>query len=227
MTDHVLIVVWEGVDSSGKTSLKNKAAEILSKKGFEVGHYKTPSDTFSGSLAKTYGNSAKVDALTRMLLFLANTTDDSKIMKRKIVEKNLDFFFIDRYYLCSLVYGLALTRRTRPDLAEHEDLETLVEMVERLGQDVVVKPDRYVIVDVDEATRSRWVERKLEKQRMADLTYESDPRLQDEIRGLYRFFREKHSEEVIWVTNREGMLDPISRGIAEQLLNVRKSSVLG
>jgi len=227
LTDHVLIVVWEGVDSSGKTSLKNKAAEILSKKGFEVGHYKTPSDTFSGSLAKTYGNSAKVDALTRMLLFLANTTDDSKIMKRKIVEKNLDFFFIDRYYLCSLVYGLALTRRTRPDLAEHEDLETLVEMVERLGQDVVVKPDRYVIVDVDEATRSRWVERKLEKQRMADLTYESDPRLQDEIRGLYRFFREKHSEEVIWVTNREGMLDPISRGIAEQLLNVRKSSVLG
>jgi len=225
LIDEAMVVVWEGVDSSGKTSLKNKAGDILAEEGFKVGHYKTPSDTFSGSLAKSYGNSTTVDALTRMLLFLANTTDDSKIMKRQIVEKKLDFLFIDRYYLCSLVYGLALIRRSRAGLVEHEDLETLIQNVERLGQEVVVKPDLYVIVDVDEATRSRWVERKLERQRMADLAYESDPRLQEEIRGFYQFFRKRHGEEVIWVTNREGMLESIARGIAKQLLDAKRSTV--
>jgi len=227
LIDTAMVVVWEGVDSSGKTSLKNKAGEVLVEQGFKVGHYKTPSDTFSGSLARSYGNSANVDALTRMLLFLANTTDDSKLMKKQIVEQKLDFLFIDRYYLCSLVYGLALIQRTRPGLAEHEDLENLIQAVERLGHEIVLKPDRYVIVDVDEATRSRWVERKLERRRMADLAYESDPRLQDEIRGFYRFFRDRHSSEVIWVTNVEGMLEPIARGLAKQLLDARRSTGYG
>lgn len=225
MIDEAFVVVWEGVDSSGKTSLKNKTGEILAGQGFKVGHYKTPSDTFSGSLARTYGNSATVDALTRMLLFLANTTDDSKIMKKQISEKNLDFLFIDRYYLCSLVYGLALIRRSRPGLAEHKDLENLLQTVERLGQEVVIKPDRYVIVDVDEAARRRWVERKLEKYRMADLAYESDPRLQDEIRGFYQSFMQNRGEQVIWVTNKESKLNQIAGGIADQLRDARKSAV--
>ncbi|MEM4766424.1 MAG: hypothetical protein QXE85_05065, partial [Nitrososphaerota archaeon] len=75
-----LIIVWEGLDAVGKTTLIAKVRSILESRGYKVSTHKTPSSSKTGEFAKTYGNDPDVDHLTRMLLFLANTSDDSKIL---------------------------------------------------------------------------------------------------------------------------------------------------
>jgi thymidylate kinase len=89
-------VVWEGLDAAGKTTLIVKVRSILESKGYKVSTHKTPSSSKTGEFAKTYGNDPEIDHLTRMLLFLANTSDDSRILKHIIAEESPDFLSIDR-----------------------------------------------------------------------------------------------------------------------------------
>jgi dTMP kinase len=108
MFDGAYVAVWEGVDGSGKTTLMAETAGRLRSMGYSVESYKTPSNTSTGLFAKDYGNREDTDPLTRMLVFLANTADDSRVMKKIIREKKPQFMFVDRYYACSIVYGFAL-----------------------------------------------------------------------------------------------------------------------
>jgi thymidylate kinase len=87
LTGHY-VAVWEGVDGSGKTTLMAETAGRLRSMGYSVESYKTPSNTSTGLFAKDYGNREDTDPLTRMLVFLANTADDSKVMKKIIERKN-------------------------------------------------------------------------------------------------------------------------------------------
>jgi len=50
-----LIVVWEGLDAAGKTTLITKVRSMLESRGYRVSAHKTPSSSKTGEFAKTYG----------------------------------------------------------------------------------------------------------------------------------------------------------------------------
>jgi len=212
------VVAWEGTDGSGKTTLMNEVSRILRGQGYRVSFYKTPSDTETGRLAKTLGGSKAIDPLTRMLLFLANTSSDSILMRREIEEKNPDFYFIDRYYLCSLVYGLALIGLRRGAEARGEELMSWLGLVEEAGSTIFIKPDLYVIIVVEEETRRRRLGLKLGQH---DAAYEQDARLQLSVKRLYEEFRDRRGGEVIWSNNPEGELAETSGRLAQLILEAR------
>jgi len=218
-----LIVVWEGTDGSGKTTLMQCVKDLLSGKGYRVGTYKTPGDTQTGRFALEYGNMQGVDGLTRMLLFAANTVDDSKLIRTQIERSRPDFEFIDRYYLCSIVYGIAILKTRHGNAANVEDVENLIGALEKLGQDVLVKPDVYVIVDVEENVRLRRARSKSSKTGSADLSYELDSRLQEEVRRLYSLLMERGSIRAIWVDNVENKLNENAVSLADRLVELRQS----
>lgn len=223
LSKETLIVVWEGTDGSGKTSLIWAVKDLLLKKGYRVGTYKTPGDTRTGRFALEYGNMQGVDGFTRMLLFAANTADDSKLIRMQINNLRPHFELIDRYYLCSIVYGVAILKTRHGKAVGVEDVENLLKLFERLGQDIFVRPDVYVIVDVEEEARLKRVMLKHGKMHSADLSYEFDSRLQEEVRGFYRLLTERGFIKAIWVNNVENKLNENAILLADILVELRES----
>ncbi len=220
-----LIVVWEGTDGSGKTSLMQVVKEILWKRGYRVGVYKTPGDTQTGRFALEYGNMQGVDGFTRMLLFAANTADDSKLIRAQVDNLRPHFEFIDRYYLCSIVYGVAILKIRHGKVVDVEDVEKLLKLFERLGHEIFVIPDVYIIVDVEEEVRLRRTMSKSSKARSADLSYELDSRLQEEVRSLYKLLMERGFIKAIWVNNLENKLEDSAMLLTDKLVELRGSIV--
>ena len=215
------IIVWEGVEGAGKTTLMNETCESLREMGYKVLTYKTPSKTKTGRFAKEYGNEPTIDNLTRTLLFLANTSDDSRIMKREIEENNPDYYFIDRYYLCSIVYGFAYSRLVGAKVDEG-DFISFLNLIEKLGDKIFIKPNLYIIVDAPEEDRIKRIDRKgAEKGLEGEL--EKSSKMQEYVRRFYRAFMEKRPDEVLWVINPEGKLDETCKNIVEELLRRRES----
>jgi len=223
LSKETLIVVWEGTDGSGKTSLMLAVKEILSKKGYRVETYKTPGNTQTGKFALEYGNMQGVDGFTRMLLFVANTADDSKLIRTQIDNFRPHFEFIDRYYLCSIVYGIAILKTRHGKITNFEDVEKLLKLFENLGQDIFVRPDIYIIVDVEEEVRLRRALSKSSRSHLADLSYELDSRLQKEVRELYKLLMERGSIKAIWVNNAENKLKENAILLADKLIELRES----
>jgi dTMP kinase len=209
-------VVWEGLDAAGKTTLIAKVRTILESRGYRVSVHKTPSNSKTGEFAKTYGNNPEIDHLTRMLLFLANTSDDSRILKRIIAEKSFDFFFIDRYYLCSIAYGFAFSRLRGAKVSE-QDFKTFLNVVEKLGEGVFVKPDIYLIIDAPEEDRIKRLEMK-EGQGGLENALERDAIMQRYVREFYNAFKEMRSDQVSWMMNPQGMADAVADKIVKLLL---------
>jgi len=212
------IVVWEGVDGAGKTTLMNKTFEKLLKLGVKVEKYKTPSGSSSGVFAKEYGNRPTTDPLTRMLIFLANTSDDSSQIKEIITDKKPDYFFIDRYYICSIVYGFALMAKRFKRKFQAEEFMDFLSRVEELGSEIFVKPDLVVIVGVDEDTRRR---RALQKGWGHDRVYETDDELQKLVQQYYDFYAENRGDKVLKVFNQDSVVEELSNMLAEKILSVR------
>ncbi len=214
-----IIVVWEGMEGAGKTTLMKRVGEMLSSKGYRVAYYKTPSGTAMGRFAAEFGNKPGTDPLTRMLLFLANTSSDSKIMREKILEERPRYFFIDRYYLCSITYGLAYARLQEADITP-EDFINLLKIIEKTGSKVLLRPDLHVIVDVEESVRMRRLERQGGGGRL-DEELERSAMMQDYVRKFYQVFHEWRRENSLWVENPEGRLNETAEKVAERILQLK------
>ncbi len=223
MLGRTFVVVWEGVDGAGKTTLMNEVSKLVLSKGYVVEHYKTPSNSETGRIAKSLGNLPDIDALTRMLLFLANTSADSKIMRKTIQERQPDFYFVDRYYLCSIVYGLALIEKNQQKNLERQYLECTLKLMEELGYGIFVEPDYYIIVSLeDEEARMRRV---MSKTLTEERRYEIDTELQQLVKKHYRFFEEIRRNNVLWIENSDNLLYKNAQLAAEHLITARNKLV--
>ncbi len=198
--------------------MMRRVGEILSSRGYRVSYYKTPSETPTGRFAAEFGNKPGTDPLTRMLLFLANTSSDSRIMREKILEEKPRYFFIDRYYLCSITYGMAYARLQGAEVTS-EDFLSMVKVVEKLGSKIFLEPDLHVIVDVEEPVRLRRLERRGGGGRL-DEELERSTRMQEYVREFYRVFHEWRRGGSMWVENVEGLLDETAGRVAEKILQL-------
>lgn len=220
MRNSTYIAVWEGTDGSGKTTLMKRVARILSKRGFKVVTHKTPGAMRSGIFAATYGNSPRISPLSRMLLFLANTVDETDAMVRKIRRANPHFLFIDRYYLCSAVYGLALIRHRRA-LQDLPSIVELINLLERVGRSDYLSPDIYLIVDVDEGERLR----RLRGKRGREGVLERDTAFQNLVREIYDEFIKYRPSQVIKLLNESNRLEEIADSTSRKLVELRSMAL--
>ncbi|MCD6421621.1 MAG: hypothetical protein J7L17_04365 [Thaumarchaeota archaeon] len=211
------VVVWEGLDAAGKTTLISEAKKILEAKGFRILVYKTPSSTRTGEFAKTYGNEPGIDPLTRMLLFLANTSDDSRIIRREIEEKSPDLYFIDRYYLCSIAYGFAFSKLKGAKVTE-EDFKEFIKIVEKLGEGIFVNPDLYLIIDAPEEDRIRRLSEKRSQGGLEEVL-ERSLEMQRRVKEFYKVFQKMNPDKVVWIMNPQGRLREAASQIVRELLS--------
>jgi dTMP kinase len=150
-----------------------------------------------------------------MLLFLASTSADSRILRDILMKEHPDLLFIDRYYLCSIVYGVALLSIHSSEPMSHKIFEYWLQTVETTGRDILLNPDLYVIVNTDEETRMR---RLALKGKTFDSRFSEDRRLMEAVLMLYRYFSDKYRDKAIWVENPENLLRETASRTAEKLI---------
>jgi dTMP kinase len=216
------VAVWEGTDGSGKTTLLRRVARILRGKGFRVVTHKTPGALPSGRFAALYGNRPSTPPLARLLLFLANTVDETRPMLLKLKRLSPHYLLIDRYYLCSVAYGLALLEH-RMDLDAAARVGEIVSLVEDLGRGGLLYPDVYIFVDVSEEERLRRVRGK----RGGEKRLEADTGFQNVVRRVYAEFLGRASSPVLTLKNESGMLERLSAETAERLIAMRGEAMAG
>jgi len=205
------VVDFEGPDGSGKTTVLRGVAARLRRAGYRTVTYKTPGPSPTGRFAVSYGNRKGTAPVSRMLLFLANTVEETRAMKKRLVRTEADFLLLDRYYLCSIVFGLAYIRRR--GIVADVDVSELVGLFESLSGDHVIRPDLYVVIDVGEEERLR----RVHSDRPAGFL-ELDSEFQRLVREYYRVFRERNGERVIWVVNERNALDQTIGLVTSEIL---------
>ncbi|MEM0441035.1 MAG: hypothetical protein QXY84_03605 [Candidatus Caldarchaeum sp.] len=222
--NHTFVVVFEGVDGSGKTTLMQMTSKKLAQLAHKVETYKTPSSSATGVFALQHGNEPETDPFTRMLLFLANTSDDSSTIKAIISEKKPDFFFIDRYNLCSIVYGFALISKKQNMVIDEKKFIQFYQLVEELGANVFVQPDLILVVNVDTETRKKLT---AFKQPSYDRKIETDEAIQRTVQHFYEVYADWRPAHVWKVYNRENEAEKIADEIARKLSEERRRLLLG
>lgn len=188
------LIVFEGLDRSGKSTQCTKLVEHLRSQGKNVFHQRFPDrTTVIGQMINNYlsGASQQEDHAIH-LLFSANRWEAAETIKRHIEAGTT--VVVDRYYYSGCVYSAAKQNPTM-DLAwcRHPEVG-------------LPRPDLCLFLDIsaeDAAKRGGFGTERYEKQEM-----------QDRVRDLFAELRTHHNEgEDIVVVDASGSVEEVEKAI--------------
>ncbi len=147
-----LLVVFEGIDGSGKSTQAGLLMEWLKKKGFDVVYFREPSTSRWGRMIKK--KALLADSLSpqeELDLFIKD--------RRANVRKNLKpalnkkkFVILDRYYYSTIAYQGA------------KGIDK--ELIERMNEEFAVQPDMVFVLDIDPEKGLARIENRRKKDRL-------------------------------------------------------------
>jgi dTMP kinase len=196
-----ILVVFEGIDGSGKSTQAHLLMEWLKKKGFDVVYFREPSTSRWGRMVKK--KALVADSLSpeeELDLFIKD--------RRANVRKNLipalnkkKFVILDRYYYSTIAY----------QGAKGIDME----MIKRMNEEFVVQPDMVFVLDID----SEKGLARIENRRKKDKLFEKEDYLM-KVREIFQGFK---GEKFIHLDGLKAKGE-ISEKIKEAVLNYLKKA---
>lgn len=184
-----IIIVFEGIDQSGKGTQSKLFADRLKKAGYDVEymHFHDTETPLGKEIQLFLEGKRNYSPLVRQLLFAANRYERHEDIKTMVKEK--DFIIIDRYIPSGLAYGVV----------NKIDLNWMLQMESMLCQ-----PDIVVLIDVSS---------KISKQRKSEENrdvYEKDLVFLGKVREAYLSLAKMFD----WIiVNGEGSRDQIHNNI--------------
>jgi len=171
-----ILIVFEGMDQSGKGTQSRLFVEKLIKSGYSVEymHFHDIETPLGKEIQSFLDGKRKYNPLVRQLLYTANRYEKVEHIEKVLQEK--DFLIIDRYIPSGIAYGMA----------NGLDFDWMVKLESKLPQ-----PDIVVLIDISTNTsRSR----KHEEQRDV---YEKNYDYLDKVREAYHILADKYMYIVI------------------------------
>lgn len=159
-----VIIVFEGIDQSGKGTQSKLFVEGLKGKGFSVEymHFHDTSTPIGKELQLFFEGYRDFSPMVRQLLFAANRYERNDYIG-ELVQKN-DFIIIDRYIPSGLAYGIA----------NGIEIDWMLNLESHLNQ-----PDIVVLLDISSNISKQ---RKEEKNRDV---YEKNLDFLERVRNIY------------------------------------------
>jgi dTMP kinase len=164
-----MLVVFEGIDGSGKETQIGLLREALSKSGRKVAVIKYPTRHYQ-MLNDFLEKKASIEPKALFLLFLADIAEDQKNVKKALSEN--DIVILDRYVFSTISYEV--------NSIDYERGKNIVSSVE------YVVPDKVILLDIDSKTSQ---ERK-RKQKELD-RYEENAAYLERVRANFRKLAEE------------------------------------
>ncbi|MDK6028328.1 dTMP kinase [Ignisphaera sp. 4213-co] len=162
-----MLIVFEGIDASGKTTLSNLVKEYLLKKGFKVKMFSYPNyASIYGSIIKLFLES-KIDLAYQELFFLyiLDMFREKQEVREAIASGNI--VLIDRYYTSTIAYQCSLG-------FNYEIAKKIIEYLD------MPKPNIIIYLDVEPKIA---IERKI-KQKVPDV-FERNMEFLGNVRRMY------------------------------------------
>jgi dTMP kinase len=191
-----ILIVFEGIDGSGKTTQADILTRNLRKKGIDAVYFREPSKGKWGHLIKKKALIA--DSLSpqeELALFLKDRKDNvEKNLKPALRQKKA--VILDRYYFSTMAYQGA--RGINP------------ERIQRDNEKFAVRPDMVFILDVEASKGLKRIEDRKKK----DMLFEKEEYLV-KVREIFRSIKGKN----IFHINGMRAVQDVSREIEEVVLN--------
>ena len=191
-----ILIVFEGIDGSGKSTQVQILKKILADKNLDVVIYREPSQSPWGQ--KIRENSAFSDSLTpqeELDLFVKDRKDNVQKNLKPALAKN-KIVLLDRYYFSTIAYQGA------------KGIDTA--KIRTLNEKFVVRPDLVFILDVDAEKGLQRIQDRKNK----DLLFERQDFLVD-VRKIFKSFQGDN----IFHIDSEKTPDEISDQITSVVLN--------
>ncbi len=191
-----ILIVFEGIDGSGKSTQIQILKKILENKGLDVVTFQEPSQSPWGKKIKE--KAAFSDSLSpeeELALFVKDRRDNVQKNLRPALTKN-KIVLLDRYYFSTMAYQGA------------KGID--VERIRGLNEQFAVRPDLVFILDVDAERGLNRIQDRKDK----DLLFERHDFL-IEVRKIFTSFQ----GENIFHINSDNTPDKISDQIASIVLN--------
>jgi dTMP kinase len=147
-----ILIVFEGIDGSGKSTQAALLIERLKEKGFEIVYFREPSEGKWGRKIKT--KALHPDSLSpeeELSLFLKDRKENvEKNLKPALSEKKI--IVLDRYYYSTIAYQGARGIDTK--------------RIRTMNEDFVVKPDLVFILDIEPQKGLERIEDRAKKDKL-------------------------------------------------------------
>jgi len=195
-----ILIVFEGIDGSGKSTQVRILQKILADKGLDVVVFREPSQSPWGQKIKE--KAALPDSLSpeeELDLFIKDRKDNVRKNLRPALKKN-KIVLLDRYYFSTMAYQGA------------KGID--VERIRRLNEQFAVRPDLVFILDVDAEKGLN----RIQDRRNKDLLFERQDFLV-EVRKIFRSFQGENIFHIDSVNTLDDISDQIASVVFEYIHN--------
>lgn len=187
-----ILIVFEGIDGSGKTTQAKLLYQKLDSLGFDVELFKEPSSSTWGRKIKEY--SLYEDSLTpeeELELFIKDREENIKMnIKPSLAKKKI--VLLDRYYFSTIAYQGA------------KGID--IELIKRLNKKIAIEPDLVFIFDVEPKIGLARIENRKKKEKLFEK--------EDYLKKVREIFKSIDNEKIIKID--------ASKSIAEIATKVKK-----
>ncbi|MDO5861883.1 MAG: dTMP kinase [Thermoplasmata archaeon] len=173
------LIVFEGIDGTGKSTACRLAAEALRRKGLAVEVTAEPTHEGIGAFIRS-GAAGRISQRAESLLFTADRWEHTEAMRKSVSEGKV--VLCDRYYASTAAYQSA---KLEGDSADMDWLMSLCEPFVRV-------PDVVILLDADPAATLERVGVRGE----AESKFENLPFL-TQVRAAYLDLAERYGYEVV------------------------------
>ncbi len=172
-----MLITFEGIDGSGKTTQSRRLFEFLKERGVKVHLFREPGGTEAGDKIRELLMSFELDPKTELLLFEASRAELMKVV-RPLLERG-EVVILDRFTDSTLAYqgyGRGL------------DLD----LIRRLNDLVTggIKPEVTFLLDLEPSVALK---------RLKEKTRFDDPKLLERVRDGYREIAKTEPERVLLI----------------------------
>jgi len=169
-----VLIVFDGIDGTGKTTQAKRLLETLKKKGFNAVYFREPSDSQSGREIKQKAALAgSLSAEEELDLFQKDRKENVAKNLKPALEQN-KIVVLDRYYYSTIAYQGA------------RGIDPL--MIRKMNEEFAVKPDLVFILDITPREGLRRIEKNRKEK---DLLFEQEDYL-EKVREIFRSFKDKN-----------------------------------
>lgn len=206
MVLNIKIIALEGLDKSGTFSQTGLLQNKLQSLGYKVqnGEFHNYASPTGKLIMDWLTNKWDVDQTTIELIMAADK-QTSQTWFKKLEDKGIDFLILDRYTLSQIVYGLASG-------SDERWISSL--------QKYMRKPDIDIVIDIPAEVSMR---RKGKHNNGENDRYESDVKMLQEVREIYKYISTEYSAPVKEVVNGERSIhdvhDEIFKIVKENFLH--------
>lgn len=169
-----ILIVFDGIDGTGKTTQAKRLLETLKKNGFNAVYFREPSDSQWGREIKQKAALAgSLSAEEELELFQKDRKENVAKNLKPALEQN-KIVVLDRYYYSTIAYQGA------------RGIDPL--MIRKMNEEFAVKPDLVFILDITPREGLRRIEKNRKEK---DLLFEQEDYL-EKVRKIFRSFKDRN-----------------------------------